>query len=71
MPDLKQDDTIGGLLFIGIFTKYVVVIPINSKLPNEILEALKKGMEKMGGKSETIYSDNEGSFNSTSVKKYE
>jgi len=70
LPDLKQDETIGGLLFIDIFTKYVVVIPINSKLPNEILEALKKGMEKMGGKPETIYSDNEGSFNSTIVKKY-
>ena len=71
LPDLKQDETIGGLLFIDIFTKYVVVIPINSKLPNEILEAFKKGMEKMGGKPETIYSDNEGSFNSHIVKIFE
>ena len=38
LPDLKED-AIGGLLFIDIFTKYVVVIPISNKQPNEILEA--------------------------------
>ena len=69
LPDLKED-AIGGLLFIDIFAKYVVVIPLYSKLPNEILEALEKGFEKMGGKPETMYSDNEGSFNANIVKKY-
>ena len=70
LPDLKNDDFGGGLLFIDIFTKYVVVIPIHTKQPNEILNALKEGMHKMGGKPETMYSDNEGSFNSNIVKKY-
>ena len=69
LPDLKED-AIGGLLFIDIFTKYVVVIPIQTKLPKEILEALKTGFDKMGGKPETMYSDNEGSFNANIVKKY-
>jgi len=69
LPDLKED-AIGGLLFIDIFTKFVVVIPIYGKQPNEILEALKKGFEKMGGKPESIYSDNEGSFNANIVVKY-
>ena len=70
LPDLQKDDFMGGLLFIDIFTKYVVVIPIHTKQPDEILQALKDGFEKMGGKPETMYSDNEGSFNSNIVKKY-
>ena len=69
LPDLKED-AIGGLLFIDIFTKFVVVIPLYGKQPNEILKALKKGFEKMGGKPESIYSDNEGSFNANIVIKY-
>ena len=70
LPDLQKDDFMGGLLFIDIFTKYVVVIPIHTKQPDEILQALKDGFEKMGGKPETMYSDNEGIFNSNIVKKY-
>ena len=70
LPDLQKDDFMGGLLFIDIFTKYVVVIPIHTKQPDEILQALKDGFEKMGGKPVTMYSDNEGSFNSNIVKKY-
>ena len=70
LPDLQKDDFMGGLLFIDIFTKYVVVIPIHTKQPDEILQALKDGFEKMGRKPETMYSDNEGSFNSNIVKKY-
>ena len=69
LPDLQKDDFMGGLLFIDICTKYVVVIPIHTKQPDEILQALKDGFEKMGGKPETMYSDNEGSFNSNIVKK--
>ena len=69
-PDLKADDYIGGLLFIDIYTKYVVVIPIESKTPNELLDALKEGFSKMGGFPKTMLSDNEGSFNSTLIKSY-
>ena len=69
LPDLTED-AIGGILFIDIFTKFVVVIPIQTKLPNEILDALKTGFDKMGGKPETMYSDNEGSFNANIVKNY-
>ena len=69
LPDLKQTE-IGGLLFIDIFTKYVSVIPILSKQPTEILEALKQGFNKMGGKPETMFTDNEGSFNANIVIKY-
>ena len=69
-PDLEADDFIGGLLFIDIFTKFVSVIPIKTKQPNELLEALKEGFQKMGGKPETMMSDNEGSFNSNLIKTY-
>ena len=69
-PDLKADDYIGGILFIDIFTKYVVVIPIKNKTPNELLDALKEGFSKMGGFPKTVLSDNEGSFNSTLIKSY-
>ena len=69
-PDLKADDCIGGLLFINIFAKYVVVVPIERKTPNELLDALKEGFSKMGGFPKTMLSDNEGSFNSTLIKSY-
>ena len=69
LPDLKEKE-IGGLLFIDIFTKYVSVIPIFSKQPTELLEALKQGFNKMGGKPETMFTDNEGSFNANVVIKY-
>jgi hypothetical protein len=48
----------------------VSVIPLLTKQPNEILEALKQGFNKMGGTPETIYSDNEGSLNAYIIIKY-
>jgi len=66
LPDLKEKK-IGGLLFIDIFTKYVSVILIFSKQPTELLEALKQGFKKMEGKPETMFTDNEGSFNANIV----
>ena len=59
-----------GYLFVDIFTKYVVVIPLESNNKFEVLPALKKGIEKMGGNPETIYSDVEPAVNSNVVLPY-
>lgn len=55
---------------VDIFSKFVSVIPIKNKLIPTILTAVKEGIEKMGGKPETIYSDNEGAFVSNELQKY-
>jgi len=68
--DLKDPEYNGGLLMVDIFTKYTVVVPIKTKQVDDVLEALKKGFEKMHGKPKTIYSDDEGAFVSNAVQKY-
>mgnify|MGYP003344810707 FL=1 len=59
-----------ALLMIDIFTKYVEVVPVNTKQPNDILNGIKELINLMNGKPETIYSDEEGSFVSKVVQKY-
>ena len=59
-----------GLLMIDIFSKYITIIPIKTKQPEDVLQALKDGFDNMGGKPEAIYSDDEGSFNSKALQKY-
>ena len=51
-----------GLVLIDIFSKYAVVIPINSREPQDILSGIMQGMEKMGGKPAMVYSDEERSL---------
>ena len=59
-----------GLLLIDIFTKYMTVVPLKSKLPEEMLRGLREGFEHMGRKPKSIYSDDEGSFNSNLLQKF-
>ena len=59
-----------GLLIIDIFSKYLTVIPIKTKQPEDVLKALQDGFHNMGGKPESIYSDDEGSFNSKALQNY-
>ena len=68
--DMQDEKYIGALFMIDIFTKFAVAIPFKTKQPHEILECIKEGISKMGGKPETFYTDNEGSFNSKEVQAY-
>jgi len=68
--DLKDPVYSGGLLLVDIFTKYTTGIPIKTKQIHDVAEAIKQGLEKMGGKPETIYSDDEGALNSNEIQNY-
>ena len=68
--DMQDEKYIGALFMIDIFTKFAVAIPFKTKQPHEILECIKEGINKMGGKPETFYTDFEGSFNSKEVQAY-
>ena len=57
--DLKDPEYEGGLLIVDAFTKFVTIIHIKNHQAPAYLEALKAGIVKMGGKPETLYSDEE------------
>ena len=59
-----------GLVLIDIFTKYAVVIPINSKQPDDILAGMMEGINKMGKKPKKIYSDEESSLKTETITSY-
>ena len=59
-----------GLACIDIFTKYAVVVPLENKQPEEITKGLFNAVNKMGKKPKIIYTDEEGSFNSTYFQEY-
>jgi hypothetical protein len=61
---------VGGVLAIDVFTRYISIIPIQSKTIPEILQALKTIMNKMGPPKK-VYSDNEGAWSvGTEIDKY-
>lgn len=66
--DMNDDKYIGALRMIDIFSKCAAVVPFKTKQPDEILECIKKGIHRMGGKPKMFYTDNEGSFNSKIVE---
>jgi asparaginyl-tRNA synthetase len=68
--DLKDKDYQGGLLMVDIFGKFCSIIPIKSKTPDEILQAIRESFIKIEGKPSSIYSDDEGAFNSKVVQQY-
>jgi len=53
---------LGILLMVDIFTKYVAVVLIKTNTVPDVLEAVKECLQKMGGKPEMLYSDNEGAW---------
>ena len=68
--DLENQDYKIGLLMIDIFSKYMTVIPLKTKQPHDVLEGIKHGIKNSGEKPISVYSDDEGSFNSKDVKQY-
>jgi hypothetical protein len=59
-----------GLILVDTFSKFCQVIPLKTKQPADVLQGFKDGFEKMKGKPESVYSDNEGAFVSNEVQKY-
>ena len=59
-----------GLIMIDVFSKFMAVVPIKSKEAPDVLAGIMEGIQKMGGKPERLYSDEEGSLNSKVVKEY-
>jgi transposase InsO family protein len=59
-----------ALLIIDVFSKYMTVVPMRGKTPKDVLDAMEEGFKNVGGKPESIYSDDEGSFNSNLVQNY-
>ena len=53
-----------------IFSKYITAVPLKTKQPDYVLQGLKDGFHNMGGKPESIYSDDEGAFNSKLLQDY-
>ena len=56
-----------GMMCIDIFCKYMVVVPLLSKQPADILAGLMECMTKMDGKPKLFYIDDEGAYNNQSV----
>ncbi len=53
-----------AVVAVDVFTKYLVAVPIKGKQAPEITSAFEKILNEMGVPEE-LFSDNEGSFNST------
>ena len=68
--DLENQDYKIGLLMIDIFSKYMTVVPLKTKQPLDVLEGIKQCIKNMGENPISIYTDDEGSFNSKQVKQY-
>ena len=59
-----------ALLMVDIFTKWTQVVMVPGKKWWQVLPGIKKLMPMMGGKPISIYSDDEGAFNSKEIQKY-
>jgi hypothetical protein len=46
-----------GLLIIDIFSKFLIVIPLKTKQPQDMLDGIKEGFRDMGGNPEMVYTD--------------
>ena len=68
--DLQNQKFRIGMLCIDIFSKYMVIVPIKSKQPPDVLAGVMECIQKMGKKCELIYTDEEGSFGSEIVLDY-
>ena len=67
MPGDSQTYNV-AMLLVDIFTKYTEVIPLKDKTEGSLLSGLMEGFNKMGGKPETVYSDDEPALSSKYTK---
>ena len=70
LSDLKDQVYPLGLLMVDIFSKYISIIPLKTKQIHDVAIGIESAITKMGGKPETIYSDNEGAFVSNEIQRY-
>ena len=70
LSDLKDPVYPLGLLMVDIFSKYISIIPLKTKQIHDVAIGIETAIQKMGGKPETIYSDNEGAFVSNEIQRY-
>jgi len=62
--DLEDQEYKIGLMMIDIFSKYMTVVPLETKQTRDLLAGIKEAFGYMGKKPEVIYSDDEGALNS-------
>ena len=56
-----------GMVMIDIFSKYAVVLPINTRLSPDVLAGILEGIQKMGETPKIIFTDEEGSLTGIKV----
>ena len=69
MTDPDQKYSV-AMLMVDIFTKYTEAIPLTDKTEGSLLAGLMEGFNKMGGKPETVYSDDEPVLSSKYTKQF-
>ena len=60
----------GGLVCIDVLSKYAVVVPIKTKNGEDVLEATKEALRKMGKNPKMIYTDDERAIAGEDFKEY-
>ena len=68
--DLQNQKFRIGMLCLDIFSKWMVIVPIKSKQPPDVLAGVIECIKKMGKAPQLIYTDEEGSFGSQVVLDY-
>ena len=66
----KEQKFRGGLVCIDVLSKYAVVVPIKTKNGEDVLEATKEALGKMGKKPKMIYTDDERAIAGEDFKDY-
>ena len=68
--DLENQKFKLGMVMIDIFSKFAVVVPLRSKETEDVASGMLEGINKMGGKPDIIYSDDEGALSSPAMREY-
>ena len=67
--EAKQLKT-AGMMIIDVFTKYIVIIPLDGKNTDQISLGIVEGFHKMGHKPKVMCTDDESAFSSETIQKY-
>ena len=70
MNYLKDPEFNIGMLMVDIFTKFVSIIPMKANNAPAIQEAMKEAITQMGGKPQTLFTDDEGGLNTPLIQNY-
>ena len=67
---MEAQELTTGLLAIDIFTKFITVVPLKSKIADDVLEGIKEAFSTMGKSPDVLYTDDEGSFYSKQAEQF-